>query len=534
MPSAAKSGSPASEPSLFPVKPRFTTRLQALHHASTPASRREHEEFVSDAQGLDRRGRRADRERHGHASRGGRIRPVVDGQRRGGARTPAVRAPRRLRPRPDDAAARRLEADRDRAGRGHRHADRRRQRARQRAGPRPRARDRSRRLPRQAVLDVRARGARSGRRPQRRSRPGGAARRDDRDRGARRRPAKLSGLCRRRKRGAHADRVPAPVRPRLRAGPRSDAGRAAAEDLGPPPDEARSHGRRLRPQAAREDRQACAEALVRSHSVRSGLQTRSATEGGGNRSRHGRASADRREGESLRRGAGAVPQPRAVLAGLQRARPRAGRRPESPAPRAPDVLLEVLPAPRRVLRGARQRPHGPGRVGPHGSLSGRTHAAADAGRDPRAGARAVGRAVEPLEAGAAPGAREGRDPHRPDRGLLREGARGARGALRPGDLSRADAARGRARPAVSVHLRSVAVARSVRPGSQDRRGALRASEGSRASAPLHQRREAPPLSAPRARDHVLAHVALPEDGDLRMRAVPRHEGRRLRGLRRSG
>ena len=67
-----------------------------------------------------------------------------------------------------------------------------------------------------------------------------------------------------------------------------------------------------------------------------------------------------------------------------------------------------------------------------------------------------------------------------------------------------------------------------------RRGTLRAGQGARAPAPLHQRRQAPPLPAPRARDHVLAHVALPEDGDHRMRAVPRHEGRRLRGLRRSG
>ena len=79
-----------------------------------------------------------------------------------------------------------------------------------------------------------------------------------------------------------ADRVPAPVRPRLRAGPRPDEGRAAAEDLGPPADEARPDGRRLRPQAAREDRQTCAAALVRSHSVRRGLQAGSTTQGGGN------------------------------------------------------------------------------------------------------------------------------------------------------------------------------------------------------------------------------------------------------------
>src|SRR4029450_6202349 len=99
-----------------------------------------------------------------------------------------------------------------------------------------------------------------------------------------------------------------------------------------------------------------------------------------------RARADRREGEGARRGSRTVPQPGAVIARLQCARPRARRRSESPAPRAPDVLLEILPAPRRVLRGPRQRPHGPGGVGPHGPLAGWTDPAADAGGGPGGGA----------------------------------------------------------------------------------------------------------------------------------------------------
>src|SRR5213596_3185169 len=53
--------------------------------------------------------------------------PLWMGKRRGRARATSLRAARRLRPRPDDAAPRRLEADRDRPGRGHRHPDRRRQ-----------------------------------------------------------------------------------------------------------------------------------------------------------------------------------------------------------------------------------------------------------------------------------------------------------------------------------------------------------------------------------------------------------------------
>ena len=70
--------------------------------------------------------------------------------------------------------------------------------------------------------------ARAGRRPPRGSGPGGTARRDDRDRGARGRSEKLPGLCRRRERRADAGRVPAPLRPRVRARPRPHARRAAA------------------------------------------------------------------------------------------------------------------------------------------------------------------------------------------------------------------------------------------------------------------------------------------------------------------
>ena len=109
---------------------------------------------------------------------GGRIRPDRRRSRRARAGAPPLRESRRLRPRPDAARARRLEADRDRTGRGDRDADRRRLRARHRARPRARARDRRRRLPREAVLDARARRARRRCRPPRRAATrSGAARR---------------------------------------------------------------------------------------------------------------------------------------------------------------------------------------------------------------------------------------------------------------------------------------------------------------------------------------------------------------------
>ena len=209
-----------------------------------------------------------------------RVRPSLGRKRRGRDHAPAVRAAGRLRPRPDAPAPRRLEGDRDGAQRGHRDADRRRQRTGQRAGPDPRARDRGRRLPREAVLDEGARRARARRRTPRRSGAGRSSRRADRARGAARRPAQRPGVRRREERRADAHRVPAPLRARARARTRAHAGRAAAEDLGPAAHAARPHGRRLRPQAAREDRPPHAEAQLRSHSLRRGLQARSTAKGG--------------------------------------------------------------------------------------------------------------------------------------------------------------------------------------------------------------------------------------------------------------
>src|SRR5436190_8939962 len=106
----------------------FTTRIQALHQASTPvlcaivkSSFAMPRVLIVEDDELIAKGMST------HLAEAG-FDPLWMGKRRGRARATSLRAARRLRPRPDDAAPRRLEADRDRPGRGHRHPDRRRQR----------------------------------------------------------------------------------------------------------------------------------------------------------------------------------------------------------------------------------------------------------------------------------------------------------------------------------------------------------------------------------------------------------------------
>ena len=67
------------------------------------------------------------------------------------------------------------------------------------------------------------------------------------------------------------------------------------------------------------------------------------------------------ETPSQHHGPGAVPQPGAVLARLQRAGARARRGPAGAAARAGQVLRHLQPEPRRVLPGPGGRPEGPGR-----------------------------------------------------------------------------------------------------------------------------------------------------------------------------
>ena len=102
------------------------------------------------------------------------------------------------------------------------------------------------------------------------------------------------------------------------------------------------------------------------------------------------------------------------------------------------------------------------------------------------------------------------------------------------DLPGADAARGRARTAVPVHLGALALARRHRPRPRLGRGALRAREGARDAAALRLDRRARPADPARGRDLALPELGLPRDGPHRARRLPRHPRRRHRDLGRRG
>ena len=146
--------------------------------------------------------------------------------------------------------------------------------------------------------------------------------------------------------------------------------------------------------------------------------------------------------------------------------------------------------------------------------------------------RAVRGAGARLVARARAGARRGGDRRLARRRAVRRGAPRARGDLRAGHLPGADAARGRARPAVPVHLRALDQPRRVRARPGDERGAVRAREGARGPAALPAGRPRGTARAARAGAHGFPAEPLPGDGGARALALPRHARRRLRGLRR--
>ena len=338
-------------------------------------------------------------------------------------------------------------------------------------------------------------------------------------------------------RGADADRVPAPLRARARAGTRADARRAAAEDLGPPADAPRPHRRRLRPQAAREDRPARAEAHIHPHSVRSRATSSKHNQRGQppSRSRRGRA----------------------VVAAAQRA---AQARASAEAQRFLNRELSWLDFDARVLELAADPTlpllervkfcsifssnldeffevrvgglMGQALSGIAVELARRRTPQQTPGRDPRARARARRRAVD--GSGSASSARRSTEQGiviGRDLGLLREGARGAGRALRARDLPGPDAARGRPGPAVPVHLGALALARRLRadPESGEERFArVKVPE----LLPRFIGRQAQLYLPARARDRALAHSLFPKMEIAECARVPGHARRRLRGLRR--
>ena len=184
----------------------------------------------------------------------------------------------------------------------------------------------------------------------------------------------------------------------------------------------------------------------------------------------------------------ALPQPRAVVARLQRARARPRRGPGAAAARAGEVPRDLQLEPRRVLPGARVGPAGAARrrhpharrptgsTRPSSSARSGSGSTSSSSRQAAVFTKDVAPALE--EAGVAL-RRLGR-PRRPT--TAPQLARGVRGARLPG----AHAARRRPRAPVPVHLEPVAEPRGRRARPDHRRGALRPGQGAAAAPPLRR------------------------------------------------
>ena len=202
------------------------------------------------------------------------------------------------------------------------------------------------------------------------------------------------------------------------------------------------------------------------------------------------------------------------MAAVQRACPRAGGRPVDPDPGARQVLRDLLVQPRRVLHGPRGGPARPDRRGDREAAAGRAHPERDDRRHPPRRARARRAPVALPEPRPAPGARRARDPDRPLRRGRPQRAPEPRRALPAPDLPRPDAAGGRARASVPVHLEPLALARRDGARPRDRGEDLRAREGAEGdAAALRAGRRRAHVRAARGRDRREPGLAVPGDGD---------------------
>ena len=221
------------------------------------------------------------------------------------------------------------------------------------------------------------------------------------------------------------------------------------------------------------------------------------------------------------------------MAAVQRPRARAGGGFAHAAAGAPEVLRDRLLEPRRVLHGPRGGPARPDRRRHRDAAAGRAHAERDDRADPRHRARPRRPPGARARAGAAPRAGRARHPDRRRGGGRRGRAHGARRALPAPDLPRPDAAGGRPRAPVPLHLQPLALARRRRARPGRRGGGLRAREGPEGdAAALRPGRRRAHVRAARGPDRQEPRRALPGHGDRRPRGLPRHARRRLHGLRR--
>ena len=173
----------------------------------------------------------------------------------------------------------------------------------------------------------------------------------------------------------------------------------------------------------------------------------------------------------------AVPESRALLARLQPPGAGARRGSGAAAARAREVPGDRQHQPGRVLPGAGGGTARAGRRGRDPARRRRTHPEGPARRDPPRGARAAARPGRDAAEGAGPEARRPADPPGRLERARRARPLAARAHVRGRDPAGADAAVGRPRAPVPVHLEPVAEPGGGRARSRDRREPLRAGEG---------------------------------------------------------
>ena len=217
-----------------------------------------------------------------------------------------------------------------------------------------------------------------------------------------------------------------------------------------------------------------------------------------------------------------LPQPRAVVARLQRPRARAGRGPQPAAAGARQVPGDLREQPRRVLHGPRRRAEAPRRGRPAGAQRGRPHPARAAGAHLRADAGPGRRAREGVPRRGVPGARQGGHPDQPVVVADRRAARDALDLLHRDRLPGADPAGGRPGAPVPLHLRPLAQPGRDRPRPRGPHRAVRAGEGA-------QQRPAPGPGRPRGPGRRVDHLPADRGPDRRapVGAVHRHGGGRV-------
>ena len=200
------------------------------------------------------------------------------------------------------------------------------------------------------------------------------------------------------------------------------------------------------------------------------------------------------------------------MARLQRPRPAARRGRLAAADRATEVPRDLRHEPRRVLHDPRRRRPRSGRRADRRARSRWPCTDRGARADRRARPQARSSPRPPVLRGDPPGARRARDQDRHLRRVAR--VRGGDGApLPPAHLPGADAARGRSRTAVPVHLQPVAQPDRAAARSRSRSRRVRPGEGAEGGPPEVRRDRQGHIHPARGHHRAAPRCPVPRDGD---------------------